>query len=372
MLISAGKIWLDHRLQSDIGLWVKDGIVEKVAPLEDATADHHVPLILPLLTDLQVNGGGGTMVNSDPTPEGLRKVAAAHRARGTGTILPTVITDRHEVIEAAARAALALKHDPGIGGIHIEGPHLDLERRGTHNPEYIRPLDRATVDLVCELRQDGLKVMFTLAPELADPDLFAELAASGAVLSAGHSKATSAETRTALDAGLGCFTHLYNAMPPMTSRDPGLLGTALNSQAYAGIIVDGIHVSWDMVRIALRSRPRSELTFAVSDAMATVGGPDHFTLYGQDIHVKNGALVNAEGSLAGAHIDLVQSLANLVRHVGLPLGEAIPMVSDIPRRVMNLPPLTPCKGMPLTALLTLDNDFQIVTVNDTPPDPKWF
>ena len=150
MLISAGQVWLNHQLQSDIGLWVKDGIVEEIGPLGSATADQHVPLVLPLLTDLQVNGGGGIMVNSDPTPEGLRTVAAAHRKLGTGTILPTVITDQHEVIEAAAYAALSLKDEDTIGGIHIEGPHIDLERRGTHNPKYIRPLDRATVDLVCE------------------------------------------------------------------------------------------------------------------------------------------------------------------------------------------------------------------------------
>ena len=362
MLIAAENIWLDHRLQTKIGLWIEQGRIAQIAPIGTASPDVIVPLITPLLTDLQVNGGGGTMINSDPTPDGLRNVAAAHRGLGTGTILPTVITDHADIMEAAAQAALEVFGEPGFGGIHIEGPHLAMERRGTHKPEFIRPLDGRTVQLVRDLRQQGLPVMLTLAPELTDPALFAQMVASGAVLSAGHSTATAEETKIALAQGLGCFTHLFNAMPPMTSRAPGILGAALNSDQPAGIIADGIHVSWDMIRIALRARPRARLTFAVSDAMATVGGPDHFTLYGQDIYVRDGALVNAEGSLAGAHIDLVQSLRNLVIEVGLSLAEAIPMVCDIPRQVMKQPALSPKTGMAVTDLLTLDSNFAQLTL----------
>ncbi len=360
MLIAAQKIWLDHTLQSNIGLTIVDGVVQDIAPLTGATPDHTVALALPYLTDLQVNGGGGTMINSDPTPSGIMRVIKAHRMKGTGTILPTVITDTHEVIEAASLAALDLLGAPGMGGLHIEGPHIAIERRGTHKAEYIRPLDRRTVDLVCHLRAKGLAVMVTLAPELADADLMAELVGCGAIVSAGHSAATATQTKAAITQGLGCFTHLYNAMPPMTSRAPGLLGTALTSQIPAGIIVDGLHVSWDMVRIVLRARPRSGLMFAVSDAMATVGGPDHFRLYGQDIYVKDGALINDEGALAGAHIDLRQSLRNLVEHVGLSLAEAIPMVTDIPRSVMGLPPLGLASGMAAADILALADDYRIL------------
>lgn len=360
MLIAAQKIWLDHQLHADIGLTIEGGVVQNIAPLAGATADRTIALALPYLTDLQVNGGGGTMVNSDPTTEGIMRVVAAHKMLGTGTILPTVITDTHDVIEAASLAALDLTGTPGMGGLHIEGPHIAVERRGTHNPDYIRPLDQKTVDLVCHLRAKGLAVMLTLAPELADADLLAQLVACGTVVSAGHTTATAAQTKTAIANGLGCFTHLFNAMPPMTSRAPGIVGAALNAQVPAGIIVDGLHVSWDMVRIALRARPQSGLTFAVSDAMATVGGPDHFTLYGQDIYVKDGALVNAEGSLAGAHIDLRESLHNLVTHVGLSLSEAIPMVTDIPRRVMNLAPLGLTAGMAATDILALSDDYNIL------------
>ena len=361
MLIAAENLWRDGALHRDMGLRIERGEVTAIAPL-DATPDLRAHLVTPPFTDLQVNGGGGVMVNSTPTPDGLLAVAAAHRGLGTGTILPTVITDTPDVIEAAAEAALAIMREPGIGGLHIEGPHIAPARRGTHAAEHIRPLDEGTVRLVERLRRHGLPVMLTLAPKLATADMLDRLVASGAVVSAGHSAATAAQTRAALDRGLACFTHLYNAMPPMTSRDPGLLGAALNSNAHAGIIVDGIHVDWDMVRIALRARPAPGLTFAVSDAMATVGGPDSFTLYGRTIAVKDGALVNAEGSLAGAHIDLRQSLANLTGPVGLPLAEALPMVTDIPRRVMSLPPLPIGPGTKTADLLALSDTHEILTL----------
>jgi len=358
MLIHADHIWLEGALRRDMALLYAQGRITSIRPLGSDTPDRHVHLITPQLTDLQVNGGGGVMVNNTPTPEGLRAIAAAHAALGTGTILPTVITDTPEVIEAAAQAALAVMDDPRIGGLHIEGPHIAQVRRGTHDARHIRPLDERTVQLVEDLRAKGLPVMITLAPEVSDRALVHRLVASGAVVSAGHSAATAAQTRDALSDGVSCFTHLYNAMPPMTSRAPGILGAALNSHAYAGVIADGIHVDWDMLRIALRARPARDLTFAVSDAMATVGGPDHFELYGNRIHVSDGALVNGEGSLAGAHIDLRQSLGNLVRHVGLPLDQAIPMVTDIPRRVMGLPKSEITMGQRLDLMLCVDQDFQ--------------
>lgn len=363
MLIGAKNLWRGGRLEEEMALVIENGLVREIIELNSHTTDLDVHLVTPYLTDLQVNGGGSAMVNSDPTPDGLRAIALAHRALGTGTFLPTVITDTHDIIEAAAAAVLEIMHEPGIGGLHIEGPHIAMERRGTHNPDFIRPLDEKTVRLVERLRKNNVRVMITLAPELVDVGLLSRLVASGAIVSGGHSAANAEQTKSALKAGLSCFTHLYNAMPPMTSREPGILGTALNSNAYAGIIVDGIHVDWDMIKIALNARPKKDLTFAVSDAMATVGGENHFILYGQKISVKDGALINSEGSLAGAHIDLVTSLKNLVMHVELPLSEAIPMVCDIPRRLMNMPLSTVDVGTPVADILALTEDFKLVDIS---------
>ncbi|MEJ6391983.1 N-acetylglucosamine-6-phosphate deacetylase [Gymnodinialimonas sp. 2305UL16-5] len=336
MLIGARFLWSGGALARDMAVDWQDGAVRAVRPLGGDTPDRMAHLIMPCLTDLQVNGGGGVLFNADPTPEGLDAIADAHGQLGTGALLPTVITDTAEVMEAAADAVRTRRDDPRILGIHLEGPHIAEARRGTHDAGHIRPLDAWTVTLVEALRNEGIRVKITLAPEMAPLDLLTRLVDTGALVSIGHSAASAKATRAALAAGAGCFTHLYNAMPPMTSRDPGLLGVALNADCPAGIIADGIHVDWDMLRIAVRARPGP--TFAVSDAMPTVGGPDHFTLYGRRIEVQEGRLVNDEGSLAGAHIDMAQSLANLAGPAGLPLDLACAMVSDRPRAALGLPP----------------------------------
>uniref|UniRef100_UPI003101527B hypothetical protein n=1 Tax=Neorhizobium sp. EC2-8 TaxID=3129230 RepID=UPI003101527B len=177
----------------------------------------------------------------------------------------------------------------------------------------------------------------------------------GVVVSAGHSAATASETRTGIEAGISCFTHLYNAMPPMQSREPGILGTAINSDCFAGIILDGHHVSWEMAGLACRARPVDGRMFMVSDAMATIGGPDHFELYGETITVRDGALVNGAGSLAGAHIDLATSLRNGVQNVGLPLSQAYTMAAMVPWDVMQLdrPELIP--GRPVSEIIAFDS-----------------
>ncbi|TYB82385.1 N-acetylglucosamine-6-phosphate deacetylase [Maritimibacter fusiformis] len=358
MLIAPEALWTAGRLRRGMALEARDGIVTGVRALGADTPDARPALVMPMAVDLQVNGGGGVMVNSDPTPDGLRVIAAAHRGLGTGAILPTVITDTAEVMHEAVSAAIEVAGEPGQLGLHIEGPHLAPSRRGTHKPEYIRPLDETTVAEVERLRAAGVAVMITLAPERAQPDLLARLVASGAVVSAGHSAADAAEAQAGFDAGVSCVTHLYNAMEPMTSRAPGLLGRALVSPVHVGIIADGIHVAWDMIRVALRARPAPGLTFAVSDAMATVGGPDSFILYGQEIRVRDGALVNAEGSLAGAHIDMLTSLANLVREVGVDLSEAVAMCTDTPRAVLGLAPEAVTAGTRLDDILILNDRFE--------------
>ena len=359
MLIAPDHLWLDGGLRAGMAVRVEDGVVAWVGPVDRARPDLTPHLLMPGPTDLQVNGGGGTMLNSDPTPEGLKRIVAAHRRRGTAEIMATVITDRPEVTEAAAEAVLAAHGIPGLLGLHIEGPHIAPERRGTHDPDHIRPLDERTVRLVERLRAGDVPVMLTLAPERSDPGLMRRIAASGAVLSAGHSAATADETRAALGAGVTCFTHLFNAMPPMTSRAPGILGAAILSDAFAGIIADGVHVSWDMIRLALAAR-RPGRTFVVSDAMATVGGPDAFELYGQTIRLRDGELVNAEGHLAGAHVDMVRSLANLCGHAGVPLAEAVAMTTDIPRAAMRLAPRRIAPGLDAEWLLSLDANLERV------------
>jgi N-acetylglucosamine-6-phosphate deacetylase len=287
-------------------------------------------------------------------------IAAAHRRFGTVAILPTVITDRPEVLAQVAKAALAAKGRAGILGLHIEGPHIALARRGTHAADWVRPMDAATIAIVKDLRHAGIAVMITLAPEAATLAQIAELAAMGAVVSLGHSDATAGKALAALAAGATCFTHLFNAMSPMLGRSPGMVGAAITSDAYAGIICDGIHVANDMVGLAIRARPVADRMFLVSDAMPTVGGPDHFALYGQEVRLVEGRLLNAEGALAGAHLTMAQAVARLVGVVGVDLAAALRMAVTVPAQVIGMPDLAQIAGRDAADLLVLDAELAVV------------
>ncbi len=320
--------------------------------------------LAPGFLDLQVNGGGDALLNNDQSPQALHRMAAAHRRFGTVGILPTVITDAPEVLARAVDATLAAFAEPqpdrSLLGLHIEGPHLSIPRRGTHAAEYIRPFDTTTLGHVQRLRAAGIFVKITLAPESATPQDVARLAGLGAVVSIGHSDATADEARTLLDAGATCFTHLFNAMSPMLSRAPGVTGACINSTAYAGIICDGIHVADEMVGLAIRARPVPGRMFLVSDAMCTVGGSDHLRLYGKDIWLKDGRLVNAEGSLAGAHVTMAEGLRRLITLVGTSPETALDMATAAPARLLNRPDLATPEHRDAADLLLLDADWRVI------------
>lgn len=316
--------------------------------------------ITPGFLDLQVNGGGDVLLNTTPTPAGMATIAASHRRFGTVGILPTVITDVPDVLAAVAEAALAAKGNRGILGLHIEGPHIAAARRGTHAENLVRPLDDTTIAIVRRLRAAEITVMITLAPEAASHAQIAALAAMGAIVSLGHTGASADETRAALDAGATCFTHLFNAMSPMLNRTPGVVGAAINSSAYAGIICDGIHVADEMVGLAIRARPVADRMFLVSDAMPTVGGSDRFDLYGQEICLVDGRLLNGEGSLAGAHVTMAQSVARLVTVLGVDLTTALRMAVTVPARVIGRPDLAQLIGRDAADLLVLDAGLAVV------------
>lgn len=308
--------------------------------------------------DLQVNGGGDVLLNNDPTVDGMAQIAAAHRKFGTVGILPTLISDSKDVMARAVEAALLARGARGILGLHLEGPHLSQARRGTHSPDHIRPFESETLAHIERLRAAGVFVKITLAPEAVSPAQVAQIVATGAVVSIGHSDAGSAAVRALLAAGASCFTHLFNAMSPLQARAAGVTGACLNSQAYAGIICDGHHVADEMIALAIRARPVAGRMILVSDAMPTVGGSDHFSLYGQKLHLENGRLVNREGALAGAHITMAEGLARLITKVGLPPIQALDMAIGAPARLLGQPALASPAQRDLADLLILDPNWQ--------------
>lgn len=315
--------------------------------------------LCPGFLDLQVNGGGDALLNNDQSPVALARMAAAHRRFGTVRILPTVITDAPEVLARAVNAVIAAKDMPALLGLHIEGPHLSLPRRGTHAIEWIRRFESATLSHIRRLRAEGIFVKITVAPESVSPTDVRAITETGAVVSIGHSDATADETRALLDAGATCFTHLFNAMSPMLNRAPGVTGACINSTAFAGIICDGIHVADEMVGLAIRARPQSGRMFLVSDAMSTVGGSDHFRLYGQDVWLRDGRLVNAEGSLAGAHVTMGQGVERLISVIKVAPEIALGMATTTPAQLIGRPDLARIEHRDVSDLVCLTPDWKV-------------
>lgn len=360
--IAPAQVFEDGHLRRGMALRLAGGRVAACVPLDrlgPGIATALPGLVTPGYVDLQVNGGGGVMLNDDPSPAGLAAILAAHRRFGTVAVLPTVLTDAPERLDQAATAVLAAGALPGLLGLHIEGPHIAPARRGTHAARFIRPLDARSIAVVARLRAAGIAVKITLAPEAARPDQISQLADLGALVSLGHSDATAPQARAAMAAGARCVTHLFNAMSQMQGRAPGLAGAAIASDCHVGVICDGHHVDDTMIALAWRARPVPDRMFVVSDAMATVGGPEAFTLYGQRIAVTDGRLVNAEGALAGAHITMAQSVQRLVAHVGLDVEQALRMAVSTPAGCLGRPDLGQLVGRSVADVIVLDQDLAV-------------
>jgi N-acetylglucosamine-6-phosphate deacetylase len=358
--IAPDRLFDGERLREGDALRLDGTRVADLAPVDPKMHAKAIPgLLTPGYVDLQVNGGGGVLLNAEPTVAGMEAIAAAHRRLGTVALLPTLITDAPEVMDRAVDAALAARGRSGLLGIHLEGPHISVARRGTHAARFIRPLDDRTLAAVRRLREGGVPVLLTLAPEATRPGQIAELARLGVVVSLGHSDTTAEQARAALAEGARTFTHLFNAMSPLTHRAPGLVGAALNSSVPVGLICDGIHVVDEVLALASRARPAPDLLYIVSDAMPTVGGPDHFRLYDMDLRVEDGRLVNPEGSLAGAHVTMAESVARLVTKVGLAPEVALRMAVTVPSRLIGRPDLATLQARDAADLLLLDEGYDV-------------
>ena len=365
----AAPIWIapdtlfdGQHLRAGMALAVTDGRTGQILPRATLPLGAKVHKMAGTLCagflDLQVNGGGDALLNNDQSVAAIQRIVGAHRQFGTVGILPTVITDAPEVLDRAIEAALAAQGSAGVLGLHIEGPHISVARRGTHLAQFVRPFEARTMAHIQRLRAAGMFVKITVAPENTTPKDVAQIVATGAVVSIGHSDATADQVRLMLAAGANCFTHLFNAMSPMLNRAAGVTGACINSTAYAGIICDGHHVSDEMVGLAIRARPVTGRMFLVSDAMSTVGGSNGFRLYGQELHLDGGRLVNAEGSLAGAHVTMAEGVARLIKHVGIAPEMALDMAISAPARLIGRPDLaSPC-NREIGDLLCLNKDWQ--------------
>lgn len=318
--------------------WITSPGADQVSSREASPADHCLEqgFLMPGLVDLQVNGGGGVLLNNQPEPEGLKRLLRAHLEGGTTALLPTLLSDAPDCLRAAIDALRDLRRvepDTGALGLHVEGPWFAAARRGAHAADRVRPPTGEEIEVLCQAA-DVIRVV-TLAPEVMQPGQIQQLCRAGIRVLAGHSEATAAQLAAAREEGLSGFTHLYNAMSPLSAREPGMVGTALSVRGYfASLIADGYHVHADAIRLAARCLGPDRL-YLVSDAMATAGSNSkHFALYDEDITERDGRLVNADGRLAGSAIRLLDALRHCHRAVGLPLEDCLRMCTMTPAALL--------------------------------------
>jgi N-acetylglucosamine-6-phosphate deacetylase len=338
--IAASHVFDGSAVHRDCAVVIDGNRITALVPRGDVPAGVPVAALpeglwlAPGFIDTQVNGGGGMLFNNAPTPETIATILRAHRRFGTTALLPTLITDVPETTASAIRAVdEAAASMPGVIGIHLEGPFLSPDRPGVHDPRRLRRPDNDDLAMITAKRR-GVTLV-TLAPEQVPSGFVSALTSAGVRVALGHSMATYAQTRAAIVDGLTGFTHLFNAMRPLASREPGPIAAALeNPAAWFGMIVDGVHVDPAVLRLALRGLAQPML---VTDAMPPVGANGSaFTLYGDEITVRDGRCLRRDGTLAGSALDMASAVRNCVDLLGVPLTDALRFASSNPANFLGL------------------------------------
>ena len=324
-------------------LVVDGGRIEGIIAADSPTTAERVPLaggiLAPGFVDLQVNGGGGAQFNLAPTVETIATICSTFARFGTTACLPTLITDTRETTATAIAAGIAAAQQevPGFLGLHLEGPHLSVARKGAHDPALIRPMDEADLVALIEARAKLPNLLTTVAAETVTPNQITRLREAGVVVSIGHSNASYATVQAAAEAGASMVTHLFNAQSQLGNRDPGVVGAALDlGSLWAGLIADGIHVDAASIGVALRAKRGPGKIFLVTDAMAPTGTDEEtFERTGRTVYRKDGALRLADCTLAGADLTMVDAVAYAHRTLGLALEETLRMAARYPSQAIG-------------------------------------
>ncbi|WP_170409618.1 N-acetylglucosamine-6-phosphate deacetylase [Ruegeria atlantica] len=340
-----GQIFDGNRLMQDHAIVFRDGCSGDIVPEAEVARnkdsfDLNGDILSPGYVDLQVNGGDGIMFNDDPSVETIRRIASAHRSLGVASLLPTLITDGPSKTRAAIGATIAAVRAqvPGVAGLHLEGPHLSVARKGAHDANLIRPMEAADLDELIAAADALPCLKVTVAPEGVSEQQVRAMSDAGILVSLGHSDADFAACQKYAAAGARCVTHLFNAMSQLGNREPGLVGAALaNGTLSAGLIADGVHVHPAAMRAAWAAKSGPGQIFLVSDAMAVAGSDQtEFTLEGRRITRTDGRLTLADGTLAGADLDLTTAIGVLVNQVGVPLQDALTAATSYPAQMIGL------------------------------------
>ncbi|ASJ39242.1 N-acetylglucosamine-6-phosphate deacetylase [Vibrio vulnificus] len=359
------KIYTGSDVLSEHALIIENDLITSIVPAADLPSGIEVKdlagaNVSPGFIDLQLNGCGGVMLNDEITAETMQIMHEANLKSGCTSFLPTLITSSDADMRAAITAAREYhaKYKNQSLGLHLEGPYLNVMKKGIHSVDYIRPSDTSMVDFICENADVVAKV--TLAPELNDPEHIEKLRNAGIVVSIGHTNATYAEARKGFEAGITFATHLFNAMTPMVGREPGVVGAIYDTpDVYAGIIADGFHVDYANIRIA--HKIKGEKLVLVTDATAPAGANmDYFIFVGKKVYYRDGKCVDENGTLGGSALTMIEAVENTVEHVGIALDEALRMATLYPAKAIGVDGyLGRIKKGYIANLTIFDRDFNV-------------
>jgi N-acetylglucosamine-6-phosphate deacetylase len=334
-----GELWWERSALVTNGDRI-EGIIAADSPTDAQRVSLSGGILTPGFIDLQVNGGGGGLFNLTPDVPTIATICNAFAQFGTTACLPTLITDTREKTAHAIAAgkAAAQQGVRGFLGLHLEGPHLSVARKGAHDPALIRPMDEADLVTLVEARQHLPNLLTTVAAETVTPNQITRLAEAGVIVSIGHSNAGYAAVKAAAEAGATMVTHLFNAQSQLGNREPGVVGAALDiGSLWAGLIADGIHVDPASIEIAFRAKRGPGRIFLVTDAMSPTGTDvQSFELTGRTVYRKDGALRLADGTLAGADLTMIDAVVYVHKTLGLPLEEALRMASRYPAEAIGV------------------------------------
>ncbi|WP_407427559.1 N-acetylglucosamine-6-phosphate deacetylase [Arcticibacter sp.] len=358
VVLSNGQIYTGERLLKDKSILIKDGVINGLIdtthiPQQAEIIDCRGAMISPGLLDLQIYGGGGYLFSANPTAESLHAIADALVAQGTTGFLITLATNSMEVFMEAIRAVRDNPH-PAVLGLHLEGPYINPQKRGAHIEEYVKAPERKEVEKLLQ-EAEGVVKMMTLAPEVTDPEIIRLLTDNHVIVSAGHSAATFGQAKAGFDQGITCTTHLYNAMSPLHHRDTGLPGATFQSDnVRASIVADGVHVDFNAISIA--KKIMKERLLLITDAIEE-------SLEGPYIHIRKAdRFTLPDGTLSGSCLTLLQAVENMVKHVEVPLEEALRMASLYPAQILKRPDLGSIAVGSKADLLVFNKDFEVQQV----------
>jgi N-acetylglucosamine-6-phosphate deacetylase len=305
-------------------------------PEEAEVVDMKGNYVIPGLVDLQIYGGGGAYFTHDISDDSLRKIYEAHLKRGTTYWLPTLIsTTLPNILKAIEVVDKCIKEKKyGILGLHLEGPYLNPDKRGAHNQSSLRKPTDAEITQILEAGKGVIKIM-TVAPELFSDKQLKAITDSGIMISAGHSNATYEESSSFFSKGVKGVTHLFNGMSPFESKNPGLVGAALEfDNVWASIIADGVHCDYASIRLAHKLK-KGKL-YLISDATFIDAPVKEFKFDDINIQYKNNQYYTTEGKLAGSKIALLDAVKNCIDNVRIPAGEAFQMACLYPATLLGL------------------------------------